>query len=115
MLTSLSTLFSATLVEGSTDAQVFQILTLGSEAFTYQEGCGLNNGKAVCTLVGKNKATTFSTAVTVTQSLTGVSVVTASAGAKNGAGQVGAGWVGAAGASVLAGVAAAAMLAGAVM
>ncbi|PIL26051.1 hypothetical protein GSI_11805 [Ganoderma sinense ZZ0214-1] len=104
----------ATLVEGPTDAQVVEIITVGTEAFTYQENCALNNnGNAVCTLVGKNKATTVSTAVTVTQSLTGVSVVTASAPAKNGARHVAAGWAGAAGASVL--VAAAVVLGGAMM
>lgn len=107
--------FTATLVEGSTDAHVFEVLTVGTEVVTYQEDCALNNGRAVCTLVGKNKATTISTAVTVTQTATGVSVVTASAPAKNGAGHVGAGWAGAAGASVLAGLAAGVVLAGAMM
>ena len=109
------TVFTATLVEGSTDAHVFEVLTVGTEVVTYQEDCALNNGRAVCTLVGKNKATTISTAVTVTQTATGVSVVTASAPAKNGARHVGTGWAGAAGASVLAAVAAGVVLAGAMM
>ncbi len=101
---------TATLVEGSTDAHLFEILTAGTDVVTYNEDCGLNNGRAVCTLVAKNKATTTSVVVTVTQSASGVTVVTASAAPKNGAGRVGT-----AGASVLAGVAAGVLLAGAMM
>ncbi|KAI1782916.1 hypothetical protein LXA43DRAFT_385207 [Ganoderma leucocontextum] len=100
---------AATLVDGSTDAHVFEIVTAGTEVVTYNEDCGLINGRAVCTIVAQNKATTISTAVTVTQSATGVTVVTASAAPKNGAARVGA-----AGTSLLA-VAAGVVLAGAMM
>lgn len=102
--------FAATLVEGSSEAHLFEVVTAGTEAVTYNEDCALNNGHAVCTVVGKNKATTISTVLTVTQSASGVTIVTASAAPKNGAERIGA-----KGVSVLAGVAAGIVAAGAMM
>ena len=95
-----------TLVEGSTDAHLFEIATAGTEVLTINEDCALGNGYAACTVVKKGAATTFSTVVTATLSST--SSTTASAALTNGAARAGV-----VGVSVLVGVVAALTILGA--
>ncbi|KAI1782914.1 hypothetical protein LXA43DRAFT_1103248 [Ganoderma leucocontextum] len=102
---------AATLVEGSTDAHVFEIATIGSEVVTVHEDCALGNGYAACTLVEKETATTISTVVTVTQNASSSSAVTASATPRNGAARR----VGVVGTSVLVIVAVGVVLAGVIV
>ncbi|PIL26046.1 hypothetical protein GSI_11800 [Ganoderma sinense ZZ0214-1] len=94
-----------TLVEGSTDAHIFEIATAGTQLLTVSEDCALGNGYAACTVVEKGAATTFSTAFTATLSPTSSG---ASSAPTNGAAQVGMAM-----ASLLAGVGAGVVLVGA--
>ena len=91
---------TVTLVEGSTDAHLFEIATAGTEVLTINEDCALGNGYAACTVVEKGASATFSTVATAT--LSGTSSTMASAAPTSSAARAGV-----VGASVLAGVVAA--------
>ncbi|TBU43071.1 hypothetical protein BD309DRAFT_132753 [Dichomitus squalens] len=82
---------AATLVDGPSDAHLIEVLTVAGQTATFSEGCTLEKGNAVCTVVGHFAQTTISSVVTVTSGVSGLSVVTASApaGKGNGAGRIG--------------------------
>ncbi len=83
---------AATLVEGSTDAQLFEVATIGTEVVAINDDCALGNGFAACTPVQKDTAGVViqSTAFTTTGlTPSGGTAVTASATPTNGAGRLG--------------------------
>ncbi|PIL26044.1 hypothetical protein GSI_11798 [Ganoderma sinense ZZ0214-1] len=85
---------AATLVEGSTDAHLFGVVTVGSEVVTFNEDCGLNNDSAICTLVAKNATATLTSMVTTITPCTGSAwpcpsiFTTGSPTSRNGAGRM---------------------------
>ncbi|KAM5538869.1 hypothetical protein V8D89_007591 [Ganoderma adspersum] len=119
---------AATLVEGSTDAHFHEVVTFGADVVAVSEDCSLGTGFAACTLIEKNTAgsviqsTAFTTTLAASTSGGSVTVATSTASAngtqaasattesKNGAGQLDV-----VGASLLAVVAAGAVLVGAMV
>ncbi|TBU21670.1 hypothetical protein BD311DRAFT_771769 [Dichomitus squalens] len=60
---------AATLVDGPSDAQFVEVLTVAGQTETVSEGCTLEKGKGVCTVVADFAQSTISTVVTVTSGL----------------------------------------------
>lgn len=73
--------FTATLVEGSTDAHLVEVLTAsgGQTVVTINEDCVLNDNLAACTLIMKNAGDSVIRSATFTAAL-GASTASVAAG-----------------------------------
>ena len=71
-----SIVLPATLVQGTTDAHLLEVVTVGTEVVTVSEGCGLVNGLAVCTVVDEAPGTTTSAVLTLTSGTSNFPLVT---------------------------------------
>ena len=65
-----------TVVDGPSDAHLVEVLTIGSQVASFSEGCSLEKGLAVCTIVGGVAGATTSTVLTVTSGASGLALVT---------------------------------------